>query len=315
MPLGARARGPACVRPSLHSPLAQRARYKGAAKPAEAQQAEHLVNYSPEYPHDIDVGPLFCTRANRCFLDGGGRCGEYQTGKRNKGMLEDLYTACKDTGFFFINNTFLSSKDFETPLNHMAAIYAEEHDRPGALGITADPDEASLGFTRLGIDHAKPGMIAKHMCFSVGKETPGKTGQCVRANKWPPQSFRPALKQDTEEFFNQMDAIAVKLAEALCDMIGLPKEALERGRTDRCISGLHHLHFPASDNVLSDAQGLAIVKVRAAARCLVGSRAACASCASASHHCTSTRACAHTHTHTHTHTHEDVYTCFRLHVL
>ncbi len=141
-----------------------------------------LVNYSPEYPHDIDVGPLFCTRANRCFLDGGGRCGEYQTGKRNKGMLEDLYRACQDTGFFFIHNTFLTSKDYETPLNHMAAIYATESDKPGALGITADPDESSLagapgtgglGFTRLGIDHEKPGMVAKHMCFSVGKEVPG----------------------------------------------------------------------------------------------------------------------------------------------
>lgn len=142
----------------------------------------------------------------------------------------------------------------------MAAIYAEEDDRPGALGITADPDEASLGFTRLGIDHEKPGMIAKHMCFSVGKETPGKTGACVRTNKWPPESFRPGLQRDTVEFFNQMDAISVKLAEALCDMIGLPKEALARGRTDRCISGLHHLHFPASENVLSDAQGLAIAK-------------------------------------------------------
>ena len=106
----------------------------------------------------------------------------------------------------------------------------------------------------------------------------------MRTNKWPPESFRPGLQRDTVEFFNQMDAISVKLAEALCDMIGLPKEALGRGRTDRCISGLHHLHFPASENVLSDAQGLAIAKVRAAA--CVGPRGACASCAAARHHCT-----------------------------
>ena len=91
----------------------------------------------PEYPYDIDVGPLFCTRANRCFLDGGKRCGEYQTGKRNKGMLEDLYRVCKNTGFFFIHNTFLTSKDLEQPYNHMAAIYAEEEARPGGLGIDA----------------------------------------------------------------------------------------------------------------------------------------------------------------------------------
>ena len=180
----------------LPAPLSRRrarVRYGGAAKPKEAQPAAQLVNYSPEYPHDIDVGPLFCTRANRCFLDGGGRCGEYQTGKRNKGMLEDLYRACQDTGFFFIHNTFLTSKDYETPLNHMAAIYATESDKPGALGITADPDESSfshgaqvgapgtggLGFTRLGIDHEKPGMVAKHMCFSVGKEVPGSAFEKV----------------------------------------------------------------------------------------------------------------------------------------
>jgi len=47
-------------------------------------------------------------------------------------------------------------------------------------------------------------------------------------NKWPPESFRPGLKGDTVAFFNQMDAISDKLSQALCDMIGLPKDALAR---------------------------------------------------------------------------------------
>ena len=107
-----------------------------------------MVNYSPEYPYDIDVGPLFCTKANRCFLDGGNRCGEYQTGKRNKGMLEDLYRVCTETGFFFLHNTFLDNKDVETPFNHMAAIYAVESHQPGTLGISADVAVDDLGFSR-----------------------------------------------------------------------------------------------------------------------------------------------------------------------
>ena len=57
--------------------------------------------------------------------DGGGRCGQYQSSNRNKNMLQvsacdfggessqcssvrlpqDLYKACKETGFFFIHNT------------------------------------------------------------------------------------------------------------------------------------------------------------------------------------------------------------------
>jgi hypothetical protein len=30
-----------------------------------------------------------------------------------------LYRVCKSTGFFFIHNTFLTSKDLEQPYNHM----------------------------------------------------------------------------------------------------------------------------------------------------------------------------------------------------
>jgi hypothetical protein len=226
-------------------------RYGGSPKPKDTQpQEETLVNYSPEFPYDIDVGPLFCTRAQRCFLDGGGRCGEYQTGKRNKGMLEDLYRVCQNTGFFFMHNTFLSNKDLESPFNHMAAIYAEEMSKPGALGIRADPDSQCLGFSRPGIDTSKPGMVAKHMAFCTRKEVPTNP----IANKWPPESFRDGFKCDTVHFYNQMDAVSDKVAQALCDMMGIPPAFVHGHRTDRCMSGLQLLHFPPAENVQTDAQ-------------------------------------------------------------
>ncbi len=37
----------------------------GGQLPLEAQK---VVEIAPEYPYDIDVGPLFCTNAQRCFL-------------------------------------------------------------------------------------------------------------------------------------------------------------------------------------------------------------------------------------------------------
>ena len=238
--------------------LMNKNRYGGSPKPRAQQPApqEVLVNYSPEFPHDIDVGPLFCTRAQRCFLDGGKRCGEYQTGKRNKGMLEDLFRACTDTGFFFMHNTFLTNKDLEEPFNHMAAIYAEEEDRPGGLGIPADLDDTCLGFSRPGIDTAKPGMVANHVAFCVRKEAAANP----ITNKWPPAKFRPGLKEDLVRFYDKMDAISNKIAQALCDMTGLPSDFVDRVRSDRCMSGLQLLHFPPTENVRTDGQGLSIAK-------------------------------------------------------
>ena len=237
--------------------LMSKNRYGGQARPAERKsQDAQLVNYSPEYPHDIDVGPLFCTRAQRCFLDGGGRCGEYQSRNRNKGMLEDLNRVCENTGFFFMHNTFLTNKDLESPYNHMAAIFAEEAHAPGSLGIPADVGAVNLGFSRPGIDTSKPGMIAKHTCFSVRKETPDNP----ITNKWPEEAFRPGLKKDIVKFYNEMDAVSDKIAQALCDMIGLPSDTFQKQRTDRCMSGLQLLHFPPAENVRTDAQGLEIAK-------------------------------------------------------
>eukprot|EP00961_Rhodomonas_salina_P110469 1486581-Rhodomonas_salina.2 len=113
--------------------LLEKNKYGGEAKSAKNAASLESLMGKHRYPHDIDVGPLFCIKANRCFLDGGKRelaacpmlreyagrngrgggrdeeakavlcarkltssdggvvcagCGQYQSGNRNKGMLQ-----------------------------------------------------------------------------------------------------------------------------------------------------------------------------------------------------------------------------------
>ncbi|EKX40518.1 hypothetical protein GUITHDRAFT_164618, partial [Guillardia theta CCMP2712] len=162
------------------------------------------VNVSPEYPYDVDVGPLICRKMNRCFLAGGELCGEYQQGNRQKGMLQDINSALNEGGFFFIFNTMITEAQLNDTYEHMAAMFKESET---ALGIDA-PSPSGRGFSRRGIHSAEPGVIAEHLCFSFGKDH-----DLREPNLWPADIIRPGFKKDVSELFNELDFISDMLAK------------------------------------------------------------------------------------------------------
>uniref|UniRef100_A0A7S4NG08 Isopenicillin N synthase-like Fe(2+) 2OG dioxygenase domain-containing protein n=2 Tax=Guillardia theta TaxID=55529 RepID=A0A7S4NG08_GUITH len=209
------------------------------------------VNVSPEYPYDVDVGPLICRKMNRCFLAGGELCGEYQQGNRQKGMLQDINSALNEGGFFFIFNTMITEAQLNDTYEHMAAMFKESET---ALGIDA-PSPSGRGFSRRGIHSAEPGVIAEHLCFSFGKDH-----DLREPNLWPADIIRPGFKKDVSELFNELDFISDMLAKAFCDMLGVSPDTFRRLRTNSCMSEMQLLNFPPAHNIRTHEEGRQVAR-------------------------------------------------------
>jgi len=202
----------------------------------DKNQAAIIKDIAPEYPHDIDVGPLFCIKANRCFLDGGKRCGQYQSGNRNKGMLQDLHTASSESGFFFMHSTIVEDYDLTVLYDHMSDLdrgHAKWEMEPVAQG------DEGRGFFPVG-DHAKAGIPAKHGGFRMGK--PGSTYSV--ANAWPQ---RERFQEDMERYYDKIDHVADQLLKAFADLFGLESDALQKLRSANSASDLELLQFPGDE--------------------------------------------------------------------
>eukprot|EP00286_Rhodomonas_abbreviata_P012657 CAMPEP_0181323888 /NCGR_PEP_ID=MMETSP1101-20121128/20045_1 /TAXON_ID=46948 /ORGANISM="Rhodomonas abbreviata, Strain Caron Lab Isolate" /LENGTH=411 /DNA_ID=CAMNT_0023431985 /DNA_START=71 /DNA_END=1302 /DNA_ORIENTATION=+ len=197
-----------------------------------------VKDISPEYPHDLDVGPLFCVKADRCFLDGGKRCGQYQSGNRNKGMLQDLYTACKETGFFFVHSTLVEAGEVKQVYSHMSDL--DRGNPLWELEPRADRAQGRRGFFPVHQHADSDGLAARHGGFSMARpmSTRGE------GNAWPasPEGFR----EDVEGYYKQMDLLAQQLLAAFASVCGLPPNTFQDLRSAESASELHLLQFPAS---------------------------------------------------------------------
>jgi len=207
--------------------------------------ATEVVNIAPEYPHDVDIGPLFCRSADRCFLDGGGLCGAYQSGNRNKGMLQDLYNACKETGFFFVYNTMVEDQTLQTVYEHTLRIHTAQNAALKEEVRAEARDCLTAGWVPYKSHPAyDAGIIANRCSYHITPPVQNGT-EPWQVRKWPSTDLvGDDFEPDIARFYEQSEVIAKGLAAAFSRMLGLDDDYFAKLRTDKSLSLLQLSYYP-----------------------------------------------------------------------
>lgn len=205
-----------------------------SATPQEAVEVE------PDWPFDVDAGPLFCEKENRCFLVDGKRCSQFQQRSRTKGLLQDIRDSSGSWGFLLVRNIVFEPNEFTSLHRRAEAIAEMPQEAKQLLHIEKNP--LRRGWAPVG--HAawqQGGAPSQYESFEVAR---GEGGDAL--GPWPSAELKDAegFKEEVGAAFERLERAALQLSTAIASALGVSPEAFNSQISNASPSSLRFLSFP-----------------------------------------------------------------------
>jgi isopenicillin N synthase-like dioxygenase len=184
---------------------------------------------------NIDVGPLFCgDEATRASL------------------VEQIKTACVETGFFYIHNTCVEDEAIEETLAAMEVFFDLPDDSPIKQKIHNRRVNGHRGWTPIFEEPAYQQEALAHVeSFDIGQELTKDACERlgVESNIWPDI---PGFRETVLNYNARVTRLGRAISEVISEVLGLERNFISMHSGVRAPRTMRLLHYPANDGPIDD---------------------------------------------------------------
>ena len=161
---------------------------------------------------------------------------------RRSAVVASISAACRETGFFYLDNVFTDASIFENLRRQMACFFALEDSHPVKQSVRAIESASDYGWQPMFSEPSyQPGTVAHMESFDCG---------FVDAdNRWPGIG---GFSRDVRRYRDTLSQVATLLLEAIGEAAGLDSGFLPSRCESRELNTLRLLHYPENDIPQSD---------------------------------------------------------------
>lgn len=157
--------------------------------------------------------------------------------------IDAIGKACKQWGFFYIQNHGISTKSIQTFKTNMAEFF---HLKNSALDKIRRTGNNSRGYFD---DELTKNKLDWKKCFDFGAQdgrldNEGMDGK----NQWPLQTEHETFEAVMRDYFNQMEGLSKTLLQAICVSLGHPSNVLQNVFDGNHTSYLRMNYYPICDD-------------------------------------------------------------------
>jgi len=177
----------------------------------------------------IDIGPLLSS------VDG--------NPEMKLRCIHELFDACREWGFFYIQNHGLSDKDISRFRQNVSEFF---HLPQEVLTEIKRNQENSRGYFD---DELTKNKLDWKRCFDFGAQDGSldKEGMDGK-NQWPSVSDHETFEQVMRDYFDQMEKLSEILLGAICESLDLPSDSLRQFFESNHTSYLRLNYYPVCPN-------------------------------------------------------------------
>ncbi len=162
-------------------------------------------------------------------------------------LVQEIRTACLDTGFFYIHNTCVQDKVIQKTLSAMEMFFDLPADSPVKRAVHNEHVSGLKGWTPIfGEPAYQKDTIAHVESFDIGQQlTPDRYRALnIEANIWPDLTgFRDAVLDYNE----QVTQLGRALSEVFAEILGVEGDFFNKRSGEKAPRTMRLLHYPAND--------------------------------------------------------------------
>jgi isopenicillin N synthase-like dioxygenase len=202
---------------------------------------ETLDHKAPSRPLDretvpnIDLQPLFTGSESERAL-----------------LIDDIRTACLETGFFYIHNTCVEDGVIEKTLEAMKSFFNLPDDSPIKQAVHSEKLKGMKGWTPMfGEPAYQKDTVAHVESFDISQELTAEQYReiGIDPNIWPDL---PGFRDAVLAYNDQVTELGRAISEVLSEILGLERNFISKNSGIKAPRTMRLLHYPANDTPSDD---------------------------------------------------------------
>jgi isopenicillin N synthase-like dioxygenase len=160
-------------------------------------------------------------------------------------VVEEIRAACREPGFFYVENAFADSPVLHDALARMREFFELPDDDPVKQSVCNASKAGTYGWMPMFAEPAyQPGTIAHVESFDCGRDLPGTEKALEGENVWPPID---GFRRDVVAYWDAITELGNLVLECISEAAGLDRNYLPELCDSQQLNTLRLLHYPANE--------------------------------------------------------------------
>ena len=162
-------------------------------------------------------------------------------------LVEQIRSACFETGFFYVHNTCVGDGVVEKALAAMRTFFELPDDSPIKLDVHNEHVSGLKGWTPIfGEPAYQKNTVAHVESFDIGQELTADQYRMLQAkpNIWPDM---PEFRDAVLDYYAQTTRLGRALGEVFAEILGVQRKFFDEHSGEKAPRTMRLLHYPAND--------------------------------------------------------------------